>query len=168
MRVYELARETGVTSAEVIRLAESAGVRLSSAVSTVEESDEEKVRAAVSGADRSKTKTEDIRAAKLRRAEELNAEFFAAQKAKLAEHLRLAREAAEVDKATPDKKSVQAKQAQPAAAEQAKQAQPAAEQAKPAAQPKYVIRMAPGCKPKPLPTVSAAQTGLTAKGFKPL
>jgi hypothetical protein len=33
---------------------------------------------------------------------------------------------------------------------------------------KPAIRMAPGHKPKPLPTVSAAHTGLTAAGFKPL
>ncbi|MBQ2630300.1 MAG: translation initiation factor IF-2, partial [Kiritimatiellae bacterium] len=43
---------------------------------------------------------------------------------------------------------------------------PAAEA--PAAPQKPQIRMAPGHKAKPLPSVSAAQTGLTSAGFKPL
>ena len=119
------------------------------------------------------------------RAAALNAEFFAAQKAKLEEHLRIAKEAAEgkkakvtgageVRKAAPDE--VTAKPVE-TAVKQAVAAKAAVAPAKPAivvspapaAPAKPVIRMAPGWKPKaPTAAQTFATTGLSHAGFKPL
>ena len=52
MRVYELARETGVSSAEVLQAAESAGIDAASAISTLTGGDADKLREALKGADR--------------------------------------------------------------------------------------------------------------------
>ena len=164
MRIYELAREIGVTSADVLRVAEQSGVDATSAITAIDEGDAARLRTALAGADAKQA--EERRAAKIKRAAELNAEFFAAQKAKLDEHLRIAKEAAEGGKkVVGDPNQPPATSHQPPAANHQS---PATASAKPATQ-KYVIRMAPGCKPKPVvATLSAAQTGLTAKGFKPL
>ncbi|MBR2839632.1 MAG: translation initiation factor IF-2, partial [Kiritimatiellae bacterium] len=81
-------------------------------------------------------------------------------------HLRLAREAAEGKSI-----SVVPAPAPAAAAEEVGGTAPAAATAPEAADAsarKPAIRMAPGHKAKPLPAVSAAQTGLTKAGFKPL
>ena len=156
MRVYELAKETGVTSADVIKAAEAAGVAVSSAISTVDDAAAERLRGALgAGAGDAAAK----RGEKRRRAAELNAKFFAEQREKLAEHLRIAAEAANGGKVAP------AKAAKPVPAEPAAPA----EEAKPAAPAKPVIRMAPGYKPKtPATTPAFAKTGLTHAGFKPL
>ena len=164
MRVFELAREAGVSSADVIKAADAAGVEASNAISSVDAGDAEKLRAALAGADKSALAAK--RASKAKTAAELNAAFFAEQKAKLAEHLRIAKEAAEggsVAKALQKAVETAAKESL-AVQSETKTAEPA-EPAAPAA-PK--IRMAPGVKPKPAPTISAAATGLTAKGFKPI
>ncbi len=156
MRVYELAKEAGVTSADVIKAAEAAGVAVSSAISTVDDAAAERLRGALgAGAGDAVAK----RGEKRRRAAELNAKFFAEQREKLAEHLRIAAEAANGGKVAP------AKAAKPVPAEPAAPA----EEAKPAAPAKPVIRMAPGYKPKtPATTPAFAKTGLTHAGFKPL
>ena len=156
MRVYELAKEAGVTSADVIKAAEAAGVAVSSAISTVDDAAAERLRGALgAGAGDAAAK----RGEKRRRAAELNAKFFAEQREKLAEHLRIAAEAANGGKVAP------AKAAKPVPAEPAAPA----EEAKPAAPAKPVIRMAPGYKPKtPATTPAFAKTGLTHAGFKPL
>ena len=44
MRVYELAKEAGVTSADVIKAAEAAGVAVSSAISTVDDAAAERLK----------------------------------------------------------------------------------------------------------------------------
>ena len=156
MRVYELAKEAGVTSADVIKAAEAAGVAVSSAISTVDDAAAERLRGALgAGAGDAAAK----RGEKRRRAAELNAKFFAEQREKLAEHLRIAAEAANGGKVAP------AKAAKPVPAAPAAPA----EEAKPAAPAKPVIRMAPGYKPKtPATTPAFAKTGLTHAGFKPL
>ena len=167
MRVCEIAKEAGVTSAEVLRVAEKAGVEVSSAVSAVEAGELAALKLALANAP--KADATAARAAKAKRVAELNAAFFAAQKAKLDAHLKIARDAA-------DGKKVEMPAVAPAAPAAAKK--PAAAGAgkpagaAPAAAPtpaaKPTIRMAPGVKPKVVPTISAAQTGLTAAGFKPL
>ena len=156
MRVYELAKEAGVTSADVIKAAEAAGVAVSSAISTVDDAAAERLRGALgAGAGDAAAK----RGEKRRRAAELNAKFFAEQREKLAEHLRIAAEAASGGEVAP------AEAAKPVPAEPAAPA----EEAKPAAPAKPVIRMAPGYKPKtPATTPAFAKTGLTHAGFKPL
>ena len=159
MRIYEIAKEAGVTSADVLKAADAAGVDASSAISSVSDGDAGKLREALKGADASAAKAK--RAEKRSKAAELNAQFFAEQRVKLDEHLRIAKEAAEGKKSKSgvvvvqwnDKPSTVGLPATTTATTPAKPA----------------IRMAPGYKPKPLPTVSAAQTGLTAaSGFKPL
>ena len=49
MRVYEFAREAGVTSAEAIRVASKAGLEVSSAISVVDGDDEAAFREAQIG-----------------------------------------------------------------------------------------------------------------------
>ena len=156
MRVYELAKEAGVTSADVIKAAEAVGVAVSSAISTVDDAAAERLRGALgAGAGDAAAK----RGEKRRRVAELNAKFFAEQREKLAEHLRIAADAANGGKVAP------AKAAKPVPAAPAAPA----EEAKPAAPAKPVIRMAPGYKPKtPATTPAFAKTGLTHAGFKPL
>ena len=161
MRIYEIAKEAGVTSAEVLRAAETAGIEASSAISSVEADEAGKLRAALQGMASS---AGERRKAKLSRAAELNAQFFAEQKAKLEEHLKIAKEAAESSKKVErlggggqrnDSPSSTSTSASTSVSTSAKPAKP-------------VIRMAPGYKPKPAPAISAAATGLTSAGFKPL
>ena len=165
MRIYEIAKEAGVSSADVLKAADAAGIGASSAISSVSDGDAGKLREQLKGADASAAKAK--REAKRSKAAELNAQFFAAQKTKLEEHLKIAKLAAEGG-------GVQAKAK--VEGEQRKEnsavgpgTSALASAAKPTAPAKPVIRMAPGYKPKPLTTISAAQTGLTAaSGFKPL
>ena len=164
MRIYEIANEAGVTSAEVLKAAETAGIGASSAISTIDDGDVGKLREALKGADDSATRAK--RQAKVSKAAELNAQFFAEQKAKLEEHLRIAKEAAEgSEKVKVGGEGEQRKVNSAVHLEPSPSSSPSPSPAKPE---KPVLRMAPGHKPKPLPTISAAQTGLTAAGFKPL
>ena len=166
MRVCEIAKEAGVTSAEVLRVAEKTGVEVSSAVSTVEDGELAALKLALANAP--KADATAARAAKAKRVAELNAAFFAAQKAKLDAHLKIARDAADGKKVEmPAVAPVAPTAAKPAAAGAGKPAG-AASAAAPAPAAKPTIRMAPGVKTKAVPTISAAQTGLTAAGFKPL
>ena len=157
MRIFEIAKEAGVTSADVLKAAEAAGVSASSAISNLGDGDAAKLREQLKGVDASAVKAK--REQKRSKAAELNAQFFSEQRAKLDEHLRTARAAAE-KKPVPQASSVVPRAGGAPAAQETKHA---AQGAKP------VIRMAPGYKPKPVPTISAALTGLTASsGFKPL
>ena len=158
MRIYEIAKETGVSSADVLKAAKAAGVAASSAISNVNGDEAGKLREALKGADAAAVAAK--RQQKMSKAAELNAQFFAEQKAKLEEHLKIAKEAAE---------GVKPKLEAKVGAGEGKLASPALKLDTPAPTQKPVIRMAPGYKPKPLPTVSAAATGLKASsGFKPL
>ena len=105
MRIYEIAKEAGVTSADVLKAAESAGVGASSAISTLTGDEVGKIREALKGADASAAKAK--REAKRSKAAELNAQFFAEQRAKLDEHLRIAKEAAEGKKSKSNRGTVQ-------------------------------------------------------------
>ena len=91
MRVYELANEAGVSSVDVVKAANASGIEATCAISSIDGSDDEKLRAALAGIDKAALAAR--RAAKAKTAAELNAEFFAEQRAKLAEHLRIAKEA---------------------------------------------------------------------------
>ena len=138
MRIYELAREAGVTSVEVLKAAEAAGLEATNAISSIEDGDAATLRAALSKA--GKGDHESVRAKKRNLAAELNAKFFAEQRAKLEKHLAIAKAAAEGQKVTIEPP--------PAPAEPAKAAPvPAA---------------------KPVKAVSAAKTGLTSSGFRPV
>ena len=158
MRIYEIAREAGVTSVEVLKAAEAAGMEATSAISSVDADEAAALKAAVSkdaGGGRLAKRAE-----KRNIAAELNAKFFAEQRAKLEKHLAIAKAAAEG-------RPMPVASAEPAPAKPAPAA-PSAKEA-PAAPAKPTIRMAPGVKPKPVAPVSAAKTGLTAaSGFRPL
>ncbi len=164
MRIFELAKAAGVSSADVIKAARDAGISASTAISSVDDGEAERLREALRGVDAAATASR--RTAKLSKAAELNARFFAEQRAKLEEHLKIAKEAAEGK--TTKKSAVDANRKSVPAEPSAKS--PAASPAEPAkAATKPTIRMAPGYKPKIAPVISAAQTGLTAgSGFKPL
>ena len=197
MRVYELARELGVGSVDVVNAASALGVDAVSAISTLTGGDTDKLRQQLSGAD--KAALEAKRAAKLAKVAEKRRASADADREALAAHLRIAREAAEsanttrqptspapVQSSTPQSKSTpQAveKVAPKVAKTLAQESAPApakpvikvnkveikvSSSASPAEKP--VIRMAPGYKPKA--AASAAQStvsvGLSHAGFKPL
>ena len=93
MRIYEIAREAGVTSVEVLKAAEAAGMEATSAISSVDADEAAALKAAVSkdaGGGRIAKRAE-----KRNLAAELNAKFFAEQRAKLEKHLAIAKAAAE-------------------------------------------------------------------------
>ena len=158
MRIYEIAKSVGASSVEVLRAAEGVGVKATSAISPIDDGEAERIKEALKGANASGIK--EKLAAKLNKASELNAKFFAEQKAKLEEHLKIAKAAAEKDKTAPSAKASSAA----VAAKSTTSAKTESASTKP------VIRMAPGYKPKvATPSISAAKTGLTARsGFKPL
>ena len=160
MRIYEIARESGVTSVEVLKAAEAAGIEASNAISSVDADEAAALKAAVSKDAGAARVTK--RAEKRNIAAELNAKFFAEQRAKLERHLAIAKAAAE-GRPMPESAAEPAKVAEP------KAAAPAPAKAAPVAPAKATIRMAPGVKPKVVAPVSAAKTGLTAaSGFRPL
>ena len=156
MRVYEIAKQAGVTSADVLKAAESAGIDASSAISSIDAGDVASIEAALGKLE--KVDLAAKRSAKISRASELNAKFFAEQKVKLDEHLRIAREAAEGGSPVIAAPAVAA----PASASVAAKVQAAPK-------PQTAAKVAPAAvKPKPAPAISAAATGLTSAGFKPL
>ena len=163
MRVYELAKQAGVTSAAVLKAAEAAEFDATSAISVIDDGDLPALKKAVEKI--AKTDVEKVRAEKRARAAALRAAGSERSKAALKRHLDIAKAAAEgrkVDSTLIVEKPVEPASA-PATAKEGKP-DPAAAATRP--QP---IRMAPGAKPKPVPAISATQTGLRAgAGFKPL
>ena len=160
MRIYEIARESGVTSVEILKAAEAAGIEASNAISSVDADEAAALKAAVSKDAGAARVTK--RAEKRNVAAELNAKFCAEQRAKLERHLAIAKAAAEG-------RPLPAPIAEPAKVAEPKAAAPAPAKAASAAPAKATIRMAPGVKPKVIAPVSAAKTGLTAaSGFRPL
>ena len=73
MRVFELAREVGVSSADVIKAARNADVEATSAISSLDSGDADKLRSVLAGLDREALAAR--RAEKSRTAAELNAAF---------------------------------------------------------------------------------------------
>ncbi len=159
MRVYEIAKETGVSSADVLNAAEKSGVEVANAISTVEAADVEKIRQALAG--HAAGEVEAKRSAKRSKAAEQAATRRTADQQSLARHLAIARDAAAG-------KKVETKTQPPVPTH------PVEEDTKPATEPvKPALRTAapaPVAKPKPaIPSISAKLTGLTAHaGFKPL
>ena len=163
MRVYELAKEAGVTSAAVLKAAEAAELDASSAISVLDDDDVKVLREAVAKLDGKGA--ESARSAKRARAGELKKKSVDADRATLDRHLKTAKDAAEgkkVDTAVKVVAPVEQAAAKP---------EPAKAAVEEKAEEKPQIRMAPPlAKPKPAaPAVSATQTGLRAgAGFKPL
>ena len=163
MRVYELAKQVGVTSAAVLKAAEAAEFDATSAISVIDDGDLPALKKAVEKI--AKTDVEKVRAEKRARAAALRAAGGERSKAALKRHLDIAKAAAEGQKV--DSTLVVEKPVEPASAPApAKEGKPDPAAAATRPQP---IRMAPVAKPKPVPAISATQTGLRAgAGFKPL
>ena len=159
MRVYEIAKETGVSSADVLSAAEKSGVEVANAISTVDAADVEKLRQALAGF--AAGEIEAKRSAKRQRAAEQTATRRTADQKTLERHLAIARDAAAGKKV--ETKTAPRPPAQPAVA-----AKSASESAKPDV--RTAQTPASVAKPKPaIPAISAKLTGLTAHaGFKPL
>ena len=191
MRVYELAKEAGVTSADVLRAAESCGVEVTSAISSVDGDEIASLKEAVAKLDRADAAA--LRAAKSAKVAELRRERLASEKAALDRHLEIAKAAHEGKPVKPDAvkpaavpapvKKVEEPKPAPAPAAPVKlgpisinpnkpTVAPAAPKISISAAPqKPVIRMAPGVKPKVSVAPQPAQpikVGLSAAGFKPL
>lgn len=174
MRVYEIAKTAGVTSADVLEAAQSLGIKAASAISTLSGDEAGRIQLALKG-----TKSESLanREAKLKRAAQIAAEKIASEKTGLDKHLEVAKAAAEG--ATTGMPKVP-KAVVKAVVEEAKAKVEAEVKAEVKVEPKKptisvtpaksALRMAPPLpQKKPLPTISAAKTGLTAaSGFKPL
>ena len=164
MRVYELAKEAGVTSAAVLKAAEAAEMDASSAISVLDDGDVETLRKAIS-AEKGKD-VEEVRKTKRARAAELKKKGVDSDRASLDRHLAIAEDAAAGKKVV-----TVAKKSEPSKVEEQPVEKPAAATVeKPVEKPQ--IRMAPSVPAKAksaAPTVSATQTGLRAgAGFKPL
>ena len=149
MRVYEIAKEAGVTSAAVLAAAEAAEIDVANAISYVEEGDVEKLRAAVAGKG-AVAKLASKRAEKAKKANALSAGRIEDEKASLEKHLKIAADAAAGKKVETKIAAVKVEEKVSTAG--------AAKVAVANAKPKQVV-----------PTISAKLTGLTAHaGFKPL
>ena len=157
MRIYELAKEAGVTSADVLKAAEAAGVDATSAISSIDGAEAGRLREALAGVDAAAARAK--RQAKAEKVAAMRKDARAGEQEALERHLSISKKAAEGAKV-----STLAAAPAPVAPKPAPAAQKPDET--PAAKP--AIRMAPGHKAKPLPSISAAKTGLTAAGFKPL
>ena len=161
MRIYEIAKEAGVTSADVLKAAGSAGIEAVSAISSVEDGDAARLREALKGADRAAA--EGKRASKRAKVAEMRKAKSDSDRALLDRHLEVAWAAAEGKR--PSAVPVAPKPS--AAPAQGKKSE--TDSVQPAAPQKPVIRMAPGHKPKPVgPAPEFGSTGLTHAGFKPL
>ncbi len=165
MRIYELAKEAGVTSADVIKAAEAAGVEVTNAISLIEGGDVDTLRRAVASVDRAAIA--EKRGRKSARSGELRAQLRERDRSALDRHLKIARDAAEGGKVETAVADAPAKA--PAAAPV--KAPAAAAPAKAPAVEKPVIRMAPGHKPKVAAPAAPREVKLEHRnhpGFKPL
>lgn len=154
MRVYEIAKEAGISSAEVLVAAEKSGVEVTNAISSIDAEDVAKIRQAISDC-----KPGDIEAARLAKIKKAHAQGQARQDAdreSLQRHLSIAKDAA-AGKKVETKTEARPKVESP---------KPPVSTGKVAVEPKPTVRVTPTAKPKPIPTISL--TGLTAAGFKPL
>ena len=189
MRVYELAKEAGVTSAAVLKAAEDCGVEVSSAISSIDSADIATLKAAALKQGANGTFAA-ARAAKREKARAAIARRLDSENEALARHLAIAKAALKgerVETAAGAAKPSPAVAAKPTPAVAAKPSPAAA--AKPTsvtiaavkipappkisispAPQKPALRMAPGYKPKASVAVSKqpVKVGLSSVGFKPL
>ncbi len=155
MRVYELAREAGVTSADVIRAAESCGAEVTNAISSIDAGDLASLKEALANVE--KRDVSAARAAKSRKAAEQAKARVASDAEALARHLATAKAAAEGKAVT-----IEPTKPTPPAPPKISVSAPA---------PKPEIRMAPSVKPRVTvnpPKSPSVKVGLTSAGFKPL
>ncbi len=162
MRIYEIAKNAGVSSVDVLNAAADAGIDASSAISVVDDGDAARLSGLLKSKDASGALAK--RKEKAEKSAQSAAQVRLGQKEKLAAHLETAKAAAEGRK--PDF----GKFAPPAGAKEKKPSAPApVAQVQENSPAKPAIRMAPGHKPKPIgPAPEFSKTGLTSAGFKPL
>ncbi|MCR5413346.1 MAG: translation initiation factor IF-2 [Kiritimatiellae bacterium] len=188
MRVYELAKEAGVTSSDVIKAAEECGAEVTNAISTIADGDFAALQLAVSRM--AKKDMSLALAAKREKAAAIVRERSDADRKALDGHLakaKVAASGAKVDTAvklpavdvqvvaktdsTKPEASAPVKIApisiKPGAPAKSAPAKPAISVSVSPAKP--AVRMAPGVQPKSsIAPASSAKVGLTSKGFKPL
>ena len=174
MRVFELARELGVSSGDVLQAADQAGFDLTSAISKVFDADVESLKKALSGVDRDalaakrKAKADKVAAAARSRKE--------ADDEALSRHLETAKRAYASRKVYTLKVEVKEEAPQPEVVEQPAPAaapQPEAPKAetKPEAKtlpPKPEVEPKAQPKAAPVKPVAFGAVGLKSSGFKPL
>ncbi len=178
MRVYELAREAGVTSSDVLKAAEGCGAEVTNAISTIDSGDLAALQLAVSQL--AKRDISAARASKREKAAAIVRERSASDKSALDAHLAKAKAAAAGEKvdtaaAAPAGKKAPAEKKAPvekapvekAPAEPVKESVKA-EEPKAPEPAKPAIRMAPGVKPRISVSAPEVKVGLTSKGFKPI
>ena len=168
MRVYELARESGVTSVEVLAAAERCGAEVTNAISYIDDGEIDSLKAELAKV--GKTNSAEKRKSKRAKSVEIQTKAKDAEREGLAKHLAIAKAAHEGKKISPVKVAV----ATPKVAEKPvatpKAAAPAPAPAKPAAP----IKLAPiSINPHKKPSISISaspsiKVGLTSAGFKPL
>ena len=169
MRVYELAKEAGVSSVDVLKAAESCGAEVSSAISSIDGDDLAMLKQAVAAL-QSKSDVEAVRASKRAKASAFRKSASEADKSKLSKHLEIAKAAAEgraIDTAVsssvpPAKPAASAQPTAPAApAAPEKEAEPL-----PPAAPQIRISINPK---KPTPVApSAPKISVSAEPKKPV
>ncbi len=169
MRVYELAKEAGVSSVDVLKAAESCGAEVSSAISSIDGDDLAMLKQAVAAL-QSKSDVEAVRASKRAKASAFRKSASEADKSKLSKHLEIAKAAAEgraidtavsssVPPAKPEASAQPTAPAVPAAPE--KEAEPL-----PPAAPQIRISINPK---KPTPVApSAPKISVSAEPKKPV
>ena len=184
MRVYELANEIGVTSAEVLKAADSCGADVINAISSIDAGELDSIKNALKGVKKRDFAKE--RSAKAERAAAIKREKSAAEASALERHLKTAKDAAEgkaVDTRTeaPAKSAPAAKTVAPAPAAKAPAAKPAAPApaaVKPAAVPgitrisinpakPQTVKAAPKISISATPAPAARPAIRMAPGYKP-
>ncbi len=164
MRVYELAKESNVTSADVLRAAASCGIDVASAISTIEASDLANVRKAVS--EQGPSAAMARRTEKATRAAELRTKDKESESAALAQHSETAKAAYA---ARPLKRMALAAEKKPAVE---KKATPAPEKKAEVAVPEKkaevkVATPAPAAKPAPAPAPAPVKPVLKPLSINP-
>ena len=169
MRVYELARESGVTSVEVLAAAERCGADVTNAISYIDDGEIDSLKAELAKV--SKTNAAEKRKSKKAKSVEIQIKAKDAEREGLTRHLAIAKAAHEGKKISPVKTAdvaPKAAEVKPVAAP--KTAMPAPAPAKPAAP----VKLAPiSINPHKKPSISISanpsiKVGLTSAGFKPL
>ena len=187
MRVYELAKEAGVTSADVLRAAESCGAEVTSAISSIDADELPALQMALAKVERRDVAAQ--RAAKRAKSAAIRKAKVDADRAELQRHLDTAKAAQAGRPVVTAARPVAAAKPAPASASAPAPANlgpisinpkkptvtPAAPRisitatpAAPAAPAKPAIRMAPGYKPKAVAPAAPVKVGLSSAGFKPL
>ena len=159
MRVFELAKELGVSSGDVLKAAAKAKLELGTAISKIFDADLGTLRSALSGTDTAALKAR--REAKRAKVAQLAKARKAADKEALDKHLAIAKAAEAARRAT--KAEPEAPATEPVKTPEAPKAEAPAK-----APVKVQVTPKPQPKPQAVKPVSFGTVGLSKSGFKPL